>query len=110
MHLLLASASERLPNTSVLAFLLHYPLQRLRDARRLRSIRDVFPSPAHARDFARAFQRLRRLQAQVSFFRGLKRFMTSWRVFHVVLAVLLVVVIAAHIGVSLFLGYRWIFT
>jgi hypothetical protein len=31
-------------------------------------------------------------------------------VFHVVLAILLVILIAAHIGVSLFLGYRWIFT
>jgi hypothetical protein len=32
-----------------------------------------------------------------------------WRVFHVVLAILLVVMITAHIGVSLFLGYTWIF-
>ncbi len=37
------------------------------------------------------------------------RLMSVWRVFHVVLAVVLVVMIAAHIGVSLYLGYRWIF-
>jgi hypothetical protein len=49
------------------------------------------------------------LQAQVGFFRALKRLMSVWRVFHVVLAVCLVVMIAAHIGVSLFLGYQWIF-
>jgi len=29
-------------------------------------------------------------------------------VFHVVLAILLVILIAGHIGVSLMLGYRWI--
>jgi hypothetical protein len=39
----------------------------------------------------------------------LKRLLATWRIFHVVLAGGLVVMIAAHIGVSLFLGYTWIF-
>lgn len=107
---LVASAGERLPERSLLGFLASWPAQRWRDRRRLASLHPLFPSPSHARDFAQAFLRLRRLQAQVSFFRGLKRLMGSWRVFHVVLAVLLVLLIAAHIGVSLFLGYRWLLT
>ena len=37
------------------------------------------------------------------------RLMAVWRIFHVVLASLLVLMISAHIGVSLYLGYRWIF-
>jgi hypothetical protein len=57
-----------------------------------------------------SFKRLRLLQAQVSFYRSLKGLLSAWRVFHVVLAILLVILISAHIGLSLFLGYRWIFT
>jgi dihydropyrimidine dehydrogenase (NAD+) subunit PreT len=78
--------------------------------RHLRHSRSLFPSSAQAREFSDSFKKLRTLQAQVSFFRSLKVLLSTWRVFHVVLAILLVVLIAAHIGVSLFLGYRWIFT
>jgi len=35
--------------------------------------------------------------------------MSVWRVLHVVLAVVLVFLIAAHIALSLYLGYTWIF-
>lgn len=107
---LIASAVTRPESGSLIAFLFKLPSQRMSDARHLRHVRGMFPTPAHARDFAESFQKLRKLQAQVSFYRSLKALLSSWRVFHVVLAVLLVFLIAAHIGVSLFLGYRWIFT
>jgi hypothetical protein len=107
---LLATAVSKPPQLSLVRFLIHLPVQRLDDARHLRQVRSLFPTPAHARDFADSFQKIRTLQAQVTFFRSLKGLLSGWRVFHVVLAVLLVVLIAAHIGVSLFLGYRWIFT
>jgi hypothetical protein len=55
------------------------------------------------------FGELRQLQTQVTFYGSIKLFLSVWRVFHVVLAILLVVMITAHIGVSLFLGYTWIF-
>jgi hypothetical protein len=45
---------------------------------------------------------------QVHFYRGLKQFLSTWRALHVVVALLLVVVMAAHVGFSLYLGYRWI--
>ena len=41
---------------------------------------------------------------------GVKRLMRSWRVFHVLLALLMVVTIAVHIVVSLLFGHRWIFS
>jgi|APLak6261675434_1056106.scaffolds.fasta_scaffold00577_3 thioredoxin reductase/Pyruvate/2-oxoacid:ferredoxin oxidoreductase delta subunit len=107
---LIASAVTRPKEASLFRFLLHLPGQRLSDARHLLHVRNQFPSREHAHDFVDSFKKLRKLQAQVSFYRSLKTLLASWRVFHVVLAVLLVVLIAAHIGVSLFLGYRWIFT
>jgi dihydropyrimidine dehydrogenase (NAD+) subunit PreT len=107
---LIASAVSKPTQKSLLRFLFHLPAQRLSDSRHLHTVRSVFPSPAHANEFRDSFHKLRTLQAQVSFFRSLKGLLASWRVFHVVLAVLLVILIAAHIGVSLFLGYRWIFT
>jgi dihydropyrimidine dehydrogenase (NAD+) subunit PreT len=45
---------------------------------------------------------------QVAFYGSLKRLLRAWRLFHGALAVFLVVAIAAHIAVSLYLGYRWI--
>ncbi len=40
----------------------------------------------------------------------LKRVLKQWRVFHVVLAIVMVVVITAHVVVSILFGYRWIFS
>ncbi len=94
---------------SLLAFLVHQPWRRLQDFLDLRRIRRVFVQEAYFDEFAETFRALRVLQAQVTFYRGLKRLMGVWRVMHVVLAVALVVLIATHIGVSLFLGYKSIF-
>lgn len=107
---LISSATTRPEERSLMRFFLHQPRQRLSDAGHLRHLHGRFPTDAHAREFKDSFHRLRQLQAQVSFFRSFKSLLSTWRVFHVVLAVLLVVLIGAHIGVSLFLGYRWIFS
>jgi hypothetical protein len=107
---LIQSAVSPLQQASLGAYLAQMPRQRVNDARDLSKARKLFQSPAHAREFNDSFKRLRKLQAQVSFYRSLKTLLAAWRVFHVVLAILLVILIAAHIGVSLFLGYRWIFT
>lgn len=39
-----------------------------------------------------------------------KRLMRSWRVLHVVLAVVMVLTIAVHLVVSILFGYRWVFS
>jgi hypothetical protein len=42
---------------------------------------------------------------QIGFYRSLKALLGGWRLFHATLAVFLVLAIAAHIWVSLYLGY-----
>ena len=81
----------------------------VRDRVALGAVAVDFPSGAHYRAFRGAVDELRLLQTQVTFYASLRALLSAWRVFHVVLAVLLVVMITAHIGVSLFLGYTWIF-
>jgi hypothetical protein len=49
--------------------------------------------------------RLETLRWQIRFYSSLKRLLRGWRAFHASLAVLLVLAIAAHIGLSLYLGY-----
>jgi len=49
-----------------------------------------------------------KLKGQIAFNQKLQRLLAGWRVFHVGLSVLLVVVITAHIGVAFYLGYRWL--
>ncbi len=84
------------------------PLSALRTRRQLRRTKRFF-EPTDYTDFVDACLRLGRLNIQVEFFGSLKRLLSAWRVFHVVLAVVLVVMIAGHIAVSLYLGYKWVF-
>jgi hypothetical protein len=46
-----------------------------------------------------------RLRLQIRFYGTLKRLLRGWRAFHATLAAFLVVAMALHIGVSLYLGY-----
>jgi hypothetical protein len=73
-------------------------------------VRSLFPSVEQAREFEYAYQRLVKLRIHVAFFKALKRFMRVWRIWHVAMAIFLMLMIAAHISVSLYLGYWWIFT
>ncbi len=85
------------------------PFVWVRDARDLRSVKPLFTKKGQYKDFVEAYHRIRVLRVQSGFFRSLKRLMSVWRVLHVVLAVVLVVLISAHIALSLYLGYTWIF-
>lgn len=105
----LEHATAHPPERTLTEFFFHLPAQRVKDRRDLARLKLLFPDHAAYDDFKQAFRRMRTLQAQVSFFKSLKRLMSVWRVLHVALALMMVVLIAAHIGVSLFLGYTWIF-
>jgi dihydropyrimidine dehydrogenase (NAD+) subunit PreT len=94
---------------STLGMLLGRPVKVARMRRGLARLRPMFRTAEAFDDFKDSYLHLEKLQLQVGFFQGLKRLLASWRIFHVVLAGGLVVMIAAHIGVSLFLGYTWIF-
>ncbi len=94
---------------ALLAHLLAMPLAGLVARLRLWRARGAFADRESYLDFRETYLATRRLHTQVSFYGGLKRFLSGWRVFHVVLSIFLVVIIAVHIGLSVYLGYRWIF-
>ena len=75
----------------------------------LNAARPLFGEAEHFKDFRNGYLRLLLMRTQVGFYKSLKRLMGVWRILHVALAVLMVFVIAAHIGVSLYIGYTWIF-
>jgi hypothetical protein len=77
----------------------------LRARAQLAEVRPEFRTERDFDDFVQTYARMNRLKARVSWYQGLKRIMPIWRVLHVSLAVFLVILIAAHIGVSLFFGY-----
>jgi hypothetical protein len=62
--------------------------------------------PAASREEVReGLQRLHRLRQQAGLAGGIKRLMRVWRGLHVTLAILLVVALTAHVGLSAYLGY-----
>jgi hypothetical protein len=65
--------------------------------------RDEATDPHAPRHVGRV--RLAKLRFQIRFYGGLKTLLRGWRMFHASLALFLVLAIAAHIGLSLYLGY-----
>jgi hypothetical protein len=71
-------------------------------------VRNAFPSREAYRGFARQARHLIRMRLQIGAYEPLRRLLSTWQVFHIVLSSLLVFVIAAHIAVAMLLGYGWI--
>jgi dihydropyrimidine dehydrogenase (NAD+) subunit PreT len=90
---------------SLLGLLVAVPLQAVGSRADLFRVRALFATRQAFADFREAFLRLRRLRVQIGFYRSLKGLLGSWRVLHASLALFLVLAIAAHIGLSLYLGY-----
>jgi thioredoxin reductase/Pyruvate/2-oxoacid:ferredoxin oxidoreductase delta subunit len=91
---------------SLLLFFLGLPFAAL--ALRLRLLRARFHFERSAyREFRVGAVQLARLRAQIGFYKSFKRLLSGWRLFHASLAGFLVVAIAAHIAVSVYLGYVW---
>lgn len=82
---------------------------RLRLSGRLSRLSRDMGDPERARVLRAAALRLSRLRVQVRFLSTFKRLLSGWRLFHAVLALFLVAAIGVHIGLSFYLGYRWIF-
>jgi thioredoxin reductase/Pyruvate/2-oxoacid:ferredoxin oxidoreductase delta subunit len=94
-----------LPAGSLLHFLLVQPFQALRTRLALWRVTRLFRDKRSRRLFRDDVRELERLRLQIGFFRSIKSLMRVWRIFHASLAGFLVLAIAAHIAVSLFLGY-----
>ncbi|BDG05978.1 NAD(P)-binding domain-containing protein [Anaeromyxobacter oryzae] len=102
---LLDRAAAPVRGGSLLLLFLAVPAQALVFRVRLARVRRRFRDPGHFARFREAVVRLARLRWQIRFYASLKRLLRGWRVFHASLAVFLVLAIAAHIGLSLYLGY-----
>ena len=94
---------------SLIALLLRLPFLRVRDRFRMLRARFHFADYADFAEFRRGYRGLEQMRVQVAFYDNLKRLLRGWRLFHTALAVFLVFTITAHILVSLYFGYRWIF-
>jgi thioredoxin reductase/NAD-dependent dihydropyrimidine dehydrogenase PreA subunit len=72
---------------------------------KLRRAKSAFGDAEHYLDFARTMGALNLVRVQVTFYQALKRMMSAWRVLHVALSLFLVMMITAHIALSLYLGF-----
>ncbi len=104
-HALLDRATAPVKAGSLAAVFLRMPVEALALRLRILGLRRHLADRAGYRELRDALLRLGRLRWQLRFYRSLKRLLRGWRVFHAALAVFLVLAIAAHIAVSLFLGY-----
>jgi hypothetical protein len=82
---------------------------RRRLARQIVAARRFFPERSTWEAFRRELLELSRGRMQVAFYASMKRLFSAWLVLHVVLALFMVVLIAGHVALTVFLGYRWIF-
>ncbi len=95
---------------SLVLALVTSPFRRLRLRADLRRVRRLFATRDAFLEFREAYLRLQRLTVQIRFYRSLKGLLGGWRLFHASLAVFLVLIMTAHIALSLYLGYgllRW---
>ena len=102
---LLERATAPVHSGSLVAVFVRFPFEALGLRVRLRLLRRHFDDRQRFAELRRALLRLSRLRWQLRFYRSLKRLLRGWRVFHATLAVFLVLALAAHIAVSLYLGF-----
>jgi thioredoxin reductase/NAD-dependent dihydropyrimidine dehydrogenase PreA subunit len=90
---------------SLVLVFLRMPLEALGLRLRLLAARRKIAGRVSFAAFREEVLRLERLRWQIRFYASLKRLLRGWRAFHASLALFLVLAIAAHIGLSLYLGY-----
>jgi dihydropyrimidine dehydrogenase (NAD+) subunit PreT len=102
---LLDRATAPVQAGSMLTLFLRFPFESAALRFRLRGLRRGFPDPERFEDLRNALVKLLRLRWQLRFYGSLKALLRGWRVFHATMAIFLVLALAAHIAVSLYLGY-----
>jgi thioredoxin reductase/Pyruvate/2-oxoacid:ferredoxin oxidoreductase delta subunit len=109
LHSIFDKAATPARGGSLTLLFIRLPFLRMRDRLRMLRARFHFADHGDFLEFQRGYRGLEQMRLQVSFYDGLKRLLRNWRMFHTMLAVFLVFAIAAHIAVSLYFGYRWLF-
>jgi hypothetical protein len=107
LHRLFDSAARPVHPGSLIRMLATLPVSAAFDRLRLARARPHFRGGEGYREFRDGYLLLARLRVQVTFFQSLKDLLHGWRLFHATLAGFLVIAIAAHIAVSVYLGYVW---
>ncbi|HEU4385620.1 MAG TPA: NAD(P)-binding domain-containing protein [Anaeromyxobacteraceae bacterium] len=102
---LLAAVTAPLPPVSLLRAVARLPFEVARYRLVLWRVGKLFRDRKARRAFRDDVLALEKLRLQASFFGSLKSLMRAWRILHASLAVFLVLAIAVHIGVALYLGY-----
>jgi thioredoxin reductase/Pyruvate/2-oxoacid:ferredoxin oxidoreductase delta subunit len=105
MRALMARVTAPVKATALMLLFLRMPFEMLGIRLRLLAVRRKLRDRARRAEFRGAVLRLEKLRWQIRFYASLKRLLRGWRAFHASLAVFLVLVIAVHIGLSLYLGY-----
>jgi dihydropyrimidine dehydrogenase (NAD+) subunit PreT len=100
-----ALATRAVPRGALPLLAVRVPAGALRLRVSLWRVRRYLPDPASFARFRDALLRLQRIRWQIAFYDGLRALLRGWRVFHASIAVFLVAVMLAHIGLSLYLGY-----
>jgi thioredoxin reductase/Pyruvate/2-oxoacid:ferredoxin oxidoreductase delta subunit len=107
LHRLFDSAGRPVRPGSVIWMFLTWPFRATWTRLRLLIARFHFDDSDEYHEFRDGYFQLSRLRMQVTFYQSLKNLLRGWRVFHASLAGFLVIAIAAHIAVSVYLGYVW---
>ncbi len=90
-----------------LQLFLRYPQTALSTRWTLRRLRPLFGARVDYAAFRHTAIAIGRMHTEIEFYSALRRFLGWWRPVHVMLAILLVLVMSLHIGVSLYVGYGW---
>jgi hypothetical protein len=107
LHRLFDSAARPVRPGSLMRLLATLPVSAALTRLRLARARLHFRHREEYGEFKEGYLLLSRLRVQVTFYQSLKNLLHRWRLFHATLAGLLVLAIAAHIAVSIYLGYVW---
>ncbi len=103
-------ATQIIPaKANLFQFFLKAPFNYVRYRRVVSEYRREFTNRKDYLEFRSKFLEQLKVRTQIIFYRSLRSLMAGWRLMHVFLAFFLVVLIGAHIVVSLTLGFGWIF-
>jgi hypothetical protein len=108
LHRLFDSGAQPVRPGSLLWMLMTWPARAAWTRLRLLVASFYFDDADEYREFRAGYLKLARVRMQVTFYQSLKNLLRAWRLFHASLAGFLVIAIAAHIAVSVYLGYVWI--
>ncbi len=110
VRLTLDAVTKPPPEVSFWQLLTLVPRRRLQLGRMMEKVRPYFLSEEQYRFFKHEAGNVIKLRLQVAAYRKLKNIFRVWIGLHVSLAIFMVLLIAGHIGLSLYLGYQWIWS